>query len=128
VKVYADTNGTVYAYTPEGRLATRLWARGISTTYGYDACCGALTNISYSDDTPSVSFTHDRLGRQKVAQTFLSAHWAARRRTDIPYALQTAARFHRSRASFKAQKRPSARVVRVKPMVLRRGFWGGPRA
>jgi RHS repeat-associated protein len=45
-----------------------------STTYAYATASGAMTNISYSDSTPSVSFAYDRLGRQKVAQTFLSAH------------------------------------------------------
>jgi YD repeat-containing protein len=63
-KLYADGNGTSYTYTPDGRLATRVWARGITTTYSHDPCCGAITNISYSDGTPSISFTHDRLGRQ----------------------------------------------------------------
>ncbi|NQU38768.1 MAG: hypothetical protein HQ523_02330 [Lentisphaerae bacterium] len=64
-KVYADGNGTAYTHTPEGRLATRTWARGDITSYGYDDCCGALTNISYSDSsTPTIGFTYDRLGRQ----------------------------------------------------------------
>jgi RHS repeat-associated protein len=35
-----------------------------STTYACDTAFGAMTNISYSDGTPSVSFTYDRLGRQ----------------------------------------------------------------
>jgi RHS repeat-associated protein len=72
-KVYADGKGPSYTYTPDGKLATRTWARGVQTTYRY-ATDGAMTNIVYSDGTPAVSFTLDRLGRQKVAQTFLSAH------------------------------------------------------
>jgi RHS repeat-associated protein len=72
-KVYADGKGPSYSYTPDGQLATRTWARGVTTTYAY-ATDGAMTNIAYSDGTPAVSFTLDRLGRQKVAQTFLSAH------------------------------------------------------
>jgi RHS repeat-associated protein len=63
-KLYSDGNGTAYTYTPDGKLATRAWARGVVTTYSYDTCCGALTNITYSDNTPSVSYTYDRLGRQ----------------------------------------------------------------
>ncbi|HAS82554.1 MAG TPA: hypothetical protein DCS43_07765, partial [Verrucomicrobia bacterium] len=63
-KLYSDGNGTSYTYTPDGKLATRTWARGVVTTYSYDTCCGALTNITYSDNTPSVSYTYDRLGRQ----------------------------------------------------------------
>jgi RHS repeat-associated protein len=35
-----------------------------STTYAYATASGAMTNISYSDGTPSVSFAYDRLGRQ----------------------------------------------------------------
>jgi RHS repeat-associated protein len=73
-KLYADNLGPSYTYTPDGKLATRTWARGVTTTYAYDPTSGAMTNILYTDGTPSVSFAFDRLGRQKVAQTFLSAH------------------------------------------------------
>ena len=62
-KVYADGNGTSYAYDASGRLTRRTWARGVATEYAYDAL-GQLTNIDYSDDTPDVSFTYDRMGRQ----------------------------------------------------------------
>ena len=64
-KVYADGNGTAYSYTSDGKLETRTWARDESTTYSYDDCCGALTNISYSaTNTPDVIFTYDRIGRK----------------------------------------------------------------
>ena len=79
-KLYADSKGTAYTYTPDGKLATRTWARlspgtgdRLVTLYAHDPS-GSLTNIVYSDDTPAVTFAYDRLGRQKVAQTFLSAH------------------------------------------------------
>lgn len=62
-KVYADGNGTSYEYDAAGRLTRRIWARGVATDYAYDAL-GQLTNIDYSDDTPDVSFTYDRVGRQ----------------------------------------------------------------
>ena len=62
-KVYADGNGTSYAYDAAGQLTRRTWARGVATDYAYDAL-GQLTNIDYSDDTPDVSFTYDRMGRQ----------------------------------------------------------------
>ena len=32
-KVYADGKGTAYSYTPDGKLASRTWARGITTDY-----------------------------------------------------------------------------------------------
>ncbi len=60
-KIYADNNKTTYTYDIAGRLATRLWARGITTSYGYTA--GQLTSIDYSDATPDVSATYNRLGQ-----------------------------------------------------------------
>ncbi len=52
-KVYADGKGPRYDYTPDGKLAARIWARGIVTTYSYDAN-GALTNTVYSDGMPTL--------------------------------------------------------------------------
>ena len=60
-KVYADGKGPSYAYTPDGRLATRTWARGVVTAYAYDSS-GALTNTVYSDGTPTISMAYDRTG------------------------------------------------------------------
>lgn len=67
-KQYADGQGPSYAYTPAGRLQTRTWARTVggqplTTTYSYDNS-GAVTNITYSDSTPGITNTYDRLGRQ----------------------------------------------------------------
>jgi len=61
-KVYADGSGPSYEYDATGRLTKRTWARGVTTTYAYDAL-GQLTNVDYSDDTPDVSYTYDRMGR-----------------------------------------------------------------
>ena len=69
-KVYADGKGPTYTYTPDGKLATRTWARGIVTTYSYDAN-GALTNTVYSDGMPTISLVYNRAGRQ------IEAHDAA---------------------------------------------------
>jgi len=69
-KVYADGKGPRYDYTPDGRLATRTWARGIVTTYSYDDN-GALTNTVYSDGTPTISLVYNRGGQQ------IEAHDAA---------------------------------------------------
>ena len=33
------------------------------TTFAYDSATGELTGQSYSDTTPAVTFTYDRLGR-----------------------------------------------------------------
>ena len=65
-KVYADGKGPSYTYTPDGKLSTRTWARGIATAYAYNAS-GRLTGVDYSDATPDVAYTYDRLGRQLSA-------------------------------------------------------------
>ena len=67
-KVYADNSRAAYAYTPDGKLASRVWARGVATDYSYDAL-GQITNINYSGATPDVSFGYDRLGRRVSAVT-----------------------------------------------------------
>ncbi len=67
-KQYADGKGTDYTYDKLGRLATRTWARLASgspliTTYAYDPETGEPTAVDYSDATPDVAKTYDRLGR-----------------------------------------------------------------
>ena len=62
-KVYADGKGPTYAYTPDGKLSQRIWARGIVTDYVYDGW-GNPTNTVYSDNTHGVSRCFDALGRQ----------------------------------------------------------------
>ena len=66
-KQYADGKGTDYTYTAAGRLLTRTWARGITTTYGYTH--GLMTRTNYSDDTPDVTITYDSMGRQQSVST-----------------------------------------------------------
>jgi hypothetical protein len=43
------------------------------TTYSYNGA-GDMTAIDYSDSTPDVTFTVDRLGRQLTASSSISAH------------------------------------------------------
>jgi RHS repeat-associated protein len=62
-KLYDDQKGTSYTYTPAGRLHTRTWARGITTTYTHDAA-GQLLGVDYSDATQDIVYTYDRLGRR----------------------------------------------------------------
>jgi RHS repeat-associated protein len=59
----AGTTGPTYTYKDSGRLLTRVWRRGITTTYGYNNA-GDQSSISYSDSTPGVTFTYDRRGRK----------------------------------------------------------------
>ncbi|MBC8009214.1 MAG: hypothetical protein H7067_03860, partial [Burkholderiales bacterium] len=66
-KRYADDKGPSFTYTPAGRLETRTWARTFGgsplvTTYDYTES-GDMESIIYSDTTPSVTHTYDRLGR-----------------------------------------------------------------
>ena len=63
-KVYADGKGTSYTYNAGGQLLTRQWARGVTTTYGYDNAA-QQNSIDYSDTTPDISMTYDRMGRIK---------------------------------------------------------------
>jgi len=66
-KLDAANQGPTYTYGPGGRLATRTWARGGTTTYGYDDATGELLSVDYSDPgTPDIAYTYDRLGRQKT--------------------------------------------------------------
>ncbi|MDD3546296.1 MAG: RHS repeat-associated core domain-containing protein, partial [Kiritimatiellae bacterium] len=63
-KLYADGLGPSYAYTPDGRLSQRTWARGVETDYGYDDTeDGATKYATYSDATPGVTNTYDLAGR-----------------------------------------------------------------
>jgi len=64
-KRYSDSTGPNYTYKPSGRLLTRTWARGLATTYSYNAA-GDLSGVSYSDTTPAVTFAFDRSGRNKI--------------------------------------------------------------
>ncbi len=61
-KLYADGKGPGYTYTPAGRLRTRAWARGITTTYTTNAA-GHIVTLVYSDSTPGMTNTYDRRGQ-----------------------------------------------------------------
>ena len=67
----AEGRSVSYTYALGGRLTTRTWARTdggvtIVTTYTYDPDTGELLGIDYSDSTPDITLTYDRLGRQKA--------------------------------------------------------------
>ena len=69
-KVYADGKGPRYNYTPDGKLARRIWARGIVTDYTYDNA-GNLTRTEYDDNgvTPTITMSYDRVGNLVNATT-----------------------------------------------------------
>src|ERR1043166_3235329 len=63
-KLYADGKGPFYSYTPAGRQRTRIWARGITTTYETNSA-GEIVGLTYSDGTTSnVVYNLDRQGRR----------------------------------------------------------------
>jgi RHS repeat-associated protein len=62
--------GVTYTYNARGQVATRSWARGTTTTYKYygdsgvtGAATGELYQVSYSDSTPTVSYSYNRMGQ-----------------------------------------------------------------
>jgi RHS repeat-associated protein len=62
-KTFPDSSKLGYVNTSANRLASRTWARGITTTYGYNNA-GDLATVVYSDGTtPNVTNTYDRWGR-----------------------------------------------------------------
>ena len=58
-----NTAGPSYGHTTAGRLQSRAWARGVSTTYSRNLA-GDLAGVSYSDSTAGVAYGFDRRGRQ----------------------------------------------------------------
>ena len=66
-KTDAQNHSVVYTYTSDGKLHTRTWARqaagqALVTTYTYDDATGELLKADYSDGTPDIVRTYDRLG------------------------------------------------------------------
>ena len=70
-KEYNDGKSTDYAYMSGGKLKTRTWERGITTTYSYNDL-GQLETTEYTDDTETVSYTYDRMGRVKTVPPYNS--------------------------------------------------------
>lgn len=59
-----------YTYQANGNLATRVDARNIMTTYGYDGL-NRNTSVDYSDSTPDITRTYDTatLGKGRLQKT-----------------------------------------------------------
>ena len=77
-KTDATSQAVSYAYDVAGRLTSRTWARGVVTTYGYDPTVADLATVEYSNATPPVDYSYDRLGRSTVITTDV----VAQNRTD----------------------------------------------
>jgi len=50
-------------YNQAGKTSRRTLARGVYTDYGYDAATGELLTQTYSDGTPTVTYTYTRSGQ-----------------------------------------------------------------
>ena len=61
-KTDALGKAVTYTYNTSGTLATRTWARGVVSTYTYDPNTSEQVGITYSDGTPRLTYTFDRLG------------------------------------------------------------------
>ncbi|MDI1335898.1 MAG: hypothetical protein PSU94_06905, partial [Lacunisphaera sp.] len=61
-KTDAATKSVSYTYTDASQLATRTWARGTVTTYGYSSTTGERLTVDYGDSTPDLTYTYNRLG------------------------------------------------------------------
>ena len=71
--IYSDNQGPTYTYTPDGKLSTRIWARGLATSYMYYND-GSVSSVDYSDDTPDVTYVLDRQGNEIAAITSVSTN------------------------------------------------------
>jgi RHS repeat-associated protein len=60
----ADNKSVTYTYNNRGQMATRTWARNVTTTYTYAPGTGDLTGQSYpaGTGTPSVGYVSNRAG------------------------------------------------------------------
>ncbi|MFO0972535.1 MAG: hypothetical protein U1A27_03715 [Phycisphaerae bacterium] len=90
-KRYADDSQVTYSYSPGGALTQRTWARldasnnELTTTYTYDQDTGDRTGVDYSDDTPDLAFTYDRLGRLATVTSSTQGHTFNYRSSDLQF-------------------------------------------
>jgi len=68
-----DGSRVRYTYTEGGRLATRVWSRGITTAYAYDTL-GQLASVNYSDNTPDVFFSYDVFGHTVASSNSFASY------------------------------------------------------
>jgi len=73
-KTDAANKTVTYTYNVRGQLATRIWARAITTTYRYFGDGSGTTGepktaeqraIEYSDGTPTIAYAYNRMGQMK---------------------------------------------------------------
>lgn len=62
-KTDAASKAVTYTYTKRKQLATRTWSRGIVTTYAYYPATAEQFEITYTDSTPALEYSYNRLGQ-----------------------------------------------------------------
>ena len=72
-KTDANNKSVTYTYTVDGKLATRTWARGVMTTCTYSPTTGELLKVDYADNTPDITYTYNRIGKQATVQDAVGA-------------------------------------------------------
>jgi RHS repeat-associated protein len=72
-KTYTDGKYVSFAYDNMGLLASRTNARGLISTYTYDQNHNLL-GVSYSDDTPGVTYQYDDYNRIVQRQDGIGTH------------------------------------------------------
>lgn len=93
-KTYSDGRTESYTYDGAGLLVERSGGRGIRTAYVFDANHN-LTNVTYSDSTPAVSYLYDNadrvVSRTDGAGTFAYTYDAGSHMTSLdgPWATDT---------------------------------------
>ena len=65
-KTDAAGQAVIYDYCSCGKISSRTWARGVTTNYVFDPLTNEQIQVNYSDGTPSVTTTYDRLGNVKT--------------------------------------------------------------
>src|SRR5690606_8738548 len=84
------SNAVDYTYTAAHQMATRTWARSVTTTYDYHDFTGQLTSVDYSDATPDLAYTHTRTGQiATVSDVTGTRTFAYDDSNDRPWRLET---------------------------------------
>lgn len=97
-KTDAAGRAITYAYNTRGQLATRTWARGVTTNYSYSTVTGEQTGIDYSDSTPDLAYTYNRLGQTATISDAIGARTFAYSSTDTTLTSETFPAFVGGRA------------------------------
>ena len=97
-KTDAANKTVTYAYNARGQLATRTWARNVTTTYAYSATTAEQTGITYSDSTPALTYTYNRLGQSATVADVTGSRTFAYSATNTTLTSETLPSYFNGRA------------------------------